>query len=43
MRPDRGGEYELKHFNDFFEQHGIIHETTTPYSHESNCVAKWKK
>ena len=30
LRSDRGGEYELP-FVDFCAQHGIIHETTTPY------------
>jgi len=39
---DRGGEYELKQFNEFCEQHYIIHETTPPYSPESNGVAERK-
>ena len=38
---DRGGEYESQ-FVDFFDQHGIIHETTTPYLPQSNGVAKRK-
>ena len=31
LRSDRGGEYESP-FVKFYAQHGIIHETTTPYS-----------
>ena len=31
LRSDRGGEYELT-IVDFCAQHGIIHDTTTPYS-----------
>ena len=42
MRSDRAGEYELKQFNEFCEQHGIIHETTSPYSPESNGVDERK-
>ena len=30
LRSDRGGEYEWS-FVDFYVQHGIIHETTTPF------------
>ena len=41
LRSDRGGEYESP-FVDFFAQHGIIHETTTPYSPQSNGVAERK-
>ena len=32
LRSDRGGEYESSPFNTFTEEHGIIHETTPPYS-----------
>ena len=32
LRSDRGGEYESL-FVDVYAQHGIIHETITPYSH----------
>ena len=45
LRTDRvrgGGEYESNPFNSFCEYHGIIHETTPPYSPESNGVAKRK-
>ena len=41
LRSNRGGEYESP-FVDFYAQHGIIHETTTPYSPQSNGVAKRK-
>ena len=41
LRSDRGGEYESP-FVDVCAQHGIIHETTTPYSPQSNGEAKGK-
>ena len=41
LRSDRGGEYESS-FVDLCAQHRIIHETTAPYSPQSNGVAKWK-
>ena len=41
LRCDRGGEYESP-FVDFCAQHEIIHETTTPYSPQSNGVAERK-
>ncbi|WJZ99453.1 hypothetical protein VitviT2T_017897 [Vitis vinifera] len=41
LRSDRGGEYESP-FVDICAQHGIIHETTTPYSPQSNGVAERK-
>ena len=41
LRSDRGGEYESP-FVDFCAQHGIIDETTTPYSPQSNGVAEQK-
>ena len=41
LRSDRGGEYESP-FVDLCAQHGIIHETTAPYSPQSNGVAKRK-
>ena len=37
----QGGEY-VSPFVDDRAQHGIIHETTTPYSPQSNGVAKRK-
>ena len=41
LRSDRGSEYESP-FVDFCAQHWIIHETTTPYSPQSNGVAERK-
>ena len=41
LRSDRGGEYESP-FVDLCAQHGIIHETTAPYSPQSNRVAERK-
>ena len=40
IRSDRGGKYIP--LNDYFEKEGIIHEVTSPYSPESNGVAKRK-
>ena len=37
-----GREYESNPFNTFCDEHGIIHETTPPYSPESNGVAERK-
>ena len=42
LRSNRGGEYKSNPFNTFCEEHGIIHETTPPYSPKSNGVAKRK-
>ena len=41
LRSDRCSEYESP-FVDFCAQHGIIHETKTPYSPQSNGVAERK-
>ena len=41
IRSDRGGEYEAP-FGDFCSQHGIIHQTTAPYSPQQNGVAERK-
>ena len=41
LRSDRGGEYESP-FGEFCSQHGIVHQTTTPYSPQQNGVAEWK-
>ena len=38
---DRGGEYESP-FSNLCTHNGIIHETTTPYSHQFNGVAERK-
>ena len=39
LRSDRGGEYEFPSV-DFCAQHGVIDETITPYSHQSNGVVE---
>ena len=41
LRSDQGGEYESP-FVDVCVQHGIIHETTKPYSPQSNGVVERK-
>ena len=41
IRSDRGGEYE-SHFEEFCAKHGIIYQTTVPYSPQSNGIAKCK-
>ena len=42
LRSDRGGEYFPKIFDEFCEEHGIIHERMPPYSPQSNGVAERK-
>jgi transposase InsO family protein len=42
LRSDCGGEYFLILFDEFFVEHGIIHERTTPYSPKSNGIAERK-
>ena len=42
LRINREGKYESNPFNSFFEDHGIIHETTLLYSPKSNGVAERK-
>ena len=42
LRSNRGGEYESNPINTFCEEHGIIHETTPPYSPEYNRVVERK-
>jgi len=42
LRSDHGGEYFPKIFDEFCEEHGIIHERTPPYSPESNGVTERK-
>jgi transposase InsO family protein len=42
VKSDRGGEYLSNDFDEYCAEHGIIHETTTPYSPQSNGVLEWK-
>lgn len=42
LRTDRGEEYDPNLFKGYYESHGIIHETTAPYTLESNGVAERK-
>ena len=41
LRSDRGGEYESP-FGKFCKEHGIIHQTTAPYSPHQNGIAERK-
>ena len=41
IRSGRGGEY-VAPLNEFCAQHGIIHQTTAPYSPQQNEIAKRK-
>src|SRR3954469_3458558 len=42
LRSDRGTEYDSGLFNEFYIKHGIVHETTAPYSPEMNGKAERK-
>ncbi|KAM1493880.1 hypothetical protein ACFX10_025604 [Malus domestica] len=42
LRSDRGGEYESSAFADFCNEHGIVHQTTAPYTPQQNGVAERK-
>ena len=42
LKTNRGVEYESNPFNSLCKDHGIIHETTPPYSPESNGIAERK-
>jgi len=42
LRSDRGGEYLSNEFSQFYVENGVIHETTPPYSPQSNGVAERK-
>ena len=41
IRSDKCGEYEAP-FDEFYLEHSIIHQTTAPYSPQSNNIAKLK-
>jgi transposase InsO family protein len=41
VRSDRGGEYDAP-FGEFCKEHGIIHQTTAPYSPQQNGIAERK-
>src|SRR4028118_2218566 len=40
IRSDNGGEYTGHGFEELNKKHGIVHEFTPPYSHESNGLAE---
>jgi transposase InsO family protein len=42
LRSDRGGEYFSNVFDEFYVEHGIIHERTPPFSPQSNRIAERK-
>jgi transposase InsO family protein len=42
LMSDRGGEYFSDDFSDFCVKHGFIHESTLPYSPQSNRVVERK-
>ncbi|CAL9025927.1 unnamed protein product [Prunus brigantina] len=42
LRSDNGGEFINHDFQTYFQQHGIIHETTCPQTPEQNGVAERK-
>src|SRR3954469_16406153 len=40
LRPDRGGEYVNRNFQQYLRQNGIQHQTTAPYTPQQNGVAE---
>ena len=42
LRFDREGEYESTTLSKFCALHGIVHQTTTPYTPQQNGIAKRK-
>ena len=41
FHPDGGGEYISKKFAEYLKSEGILKETTTPYTPQSNGVVEW--
>ena len=41
IQSDRGGEYDAA-FDRLCQEHGIIHQTSTPYTPQQNRIAKRK-
>jgi len=41
FRTDGGGEYTSKKFAEYLKSEGILEETTTPYTPQSNGVVEW--
>ena len=42
VRSDNGSEYVNTELLFFFDMHGIVHQTTCPYTPQQNGVAEWK-
>ena len=42
LRFVRGGEYESTALSEFCALHGIVHQTTTPYTPQQNGIAQRK-
>lgn len=42
FRSDNGGEFVNKNFQEYFERHAILHETTCPQTPQQNGIAEWK-
>ena len=43
LRSDKGGEYFPNDFSTFCEKHGIIHQSSAPYTPKRNDLAEKKK
>ena len=42
LRFVRGGEYESTALSEFCALHGIVHQTTTPYTPQQNAIVERK-
>jgi hypothetical protein len=42
LRSDNGGEYINREFHEYFQKHGLIHETSCPHTPQQNGVAERK-